>query len=64
MGLDDLPLLAPPRSRGSLASSSGGIGRVWAGTGVDLQRGLSLYGFSSREEAESLGARAQERRRQ
>ena len=62
MGLVDPPPRVPPVSRGSLAASSGGGGR--GGTGVDLQRGLALFGFSSREEAESLGARARERRRQ
>lgn len=59
MGLDDPPALVPPR--GSLAASSSGGGR--GGTGVDLVRGLALFGFSSRAEAESLGARARERRR-
>ena len=56
MGLDASPSLVPP---GELAACADG-----GGLGVDLVRGLALFGFPSRAEAEALGARALERRRQ
>lgn len=55
MGLDDSSSLVPP---GDLA-----VGVSRSVMGVDLVRGLALFGFPSRAAAEALGARAFERRR-
>ena len=55
MGLDDSSSLVPP---GDLA-----VGVSRSVMGVELVRGLALFGFPSRAAAEALGARAFERRR-
>ena len=50
LGLDGAPPLGPPPS-------------TVHGCGVDLVRGLALFGFPSRAEAESLGQRVLDRRK-
>ena len=55
MGLEQQPALARPPAEGLRPTAP-------IGMGVDLARGLALFGFPDRATAEALGARAVERR--